>query len=152
MQSSVFQFKEFAVRQRDSAMKVGTDGVLLFIYSLGAWTSCDMQRGMVLDIGTGTGLIALMLAQRYPDLSIDSIEIDKAAAVEKHAIILPRAHGQVVCDAKLFHLQEYARGTGKIYAHIVCNPPFFPYKNLRSYGIADAERDQARNQLFLPFM
>ena len=75
MTSPFFQFQQFSVRQRDSAMKIGTDGVLL-----GAWSNIDAQAKKVLDIGTGTGLIALMLAQRFPLIEIDAIEMDQAAA------------------------------------------------------------------------
>ena len=78
MPSDVFRFKQFVVRQSDSAMKVGTDGVLL-----GAWSSASGRR--ILDVGTGTGLIALMLAQRA-EANIIGVEIDRQAA-----------HGAVVC-------------------------------------------------------
>ena len=74
----VFRFQQFSVRNESSAMKVGTDGVLL-----GAWAQGgerDPER--VLDIGTGTGLIALMLAQRFPKATIDAIDIDKTAVEE----------------------------------------------------------------------
>ena len=71
----VFRFKQFSVRHDKSAMKVGTDGVLL-----GAWANAECA-GTVLDIGTGTGLIALMLAQRC-NAKITAIEIDDDAAEE----------------------------------------------------------------------
>ena len=73
---SVFKFKEFSIIQEDSAMKVGTDGVLL-----GAWASCENQN-TILDVGCGTGLITLMLAQRNNNSSITGIDIDKAASNE----------------------------------------------------------------------
>lgn len=66
-----FTFKEFHINQSHTAMKVGTDGVLL-----GAWAEGGNK---ILDIGTGTGLIALMMAQRYPHSIIDAIDIDKGA-------------------------------------------------------------------------
>jgi tRNA1Val (adenine37-N6)-methyltransferase len=68
-----FRFKQFSVRQEQSAMKVGTDGVLL-----GAWVQAT-EPGCILDIGTGTGVIALMLAQRFPSASVHAIEIETTA-------------------------------------------------------------------------
>ena len=64
-----FTFKQFHIVDNHTAMKVGTDGVLL-----GAWAQGGKK---ILDIGTGTGLIALMMAQRFPLADIDAIEIDK---------------------------------------------------------------------------
>ena len=76
MSNQFFTFKQFTIRHDRCAMKVGTDGVLL-----GAWTDVS-HSCRLLDIGTGTGLIALMLAQRCPKASITAIDID-AEAVEQ---------------------------------------------------------------------
>ena len=76
MREKVFRFKQFAVRNDRSAMKVGTDGVLL-----GAWCNVNGAR-RVLDVGTGTGLIALMVAQRNAEAVIDAVEIDADACEE----------------------------------------------------------------------
>ena len=76
MASEVFCFKEFAVRQVASAMKVGTDSVLL-----GAWAGVEGARS-ILDVGTGTGVVALMAAQRNRSAMIDAVEIDPQAALE----------------------------------------------------------------------
>ena len=74
MRNSFFQFKQFRVYQDRCAMKVGTDGVLL-----GAWCNVSSAR-RVLDVGTGTGLIALMVAQRSSRSLVDAVEIDEDAA------------------------------------------------------------------------
>ena len=66
-----FSFKQFHIEQEHSAMKVGTDGVLL-----GAWAKGGLN---ILDIGTGTGLIALMMAQRFPNSKVVGIDIDENA-------------------------------------------------------------------------
>ena len=73
MPTPLFTFRQFAIRQDKTAMKAGTDGVLL-----GAW--CDVDNAStILDIGTGTGLIALMCAQRAADAIVTAIEIDQDA-------------------------------------------------------------------------
>ena len=71
---SVFHFKKFSIQQGETAMKVGTDGVLL-----GAWVDGALIGDRVLDIGTGTGIIAIMLAQKNPEAQIDAIERDENA-------------------------------------------------------------------------
>ncbi|MCK9181176.1 MAG: methyltransferase, partial [Bacteroides sp.] len=76
MKKSGFQFKQFSVYQDRCAMKVGTDGVLL-----GSWVNVDNAKN-TLDIGTGTGLIALMMAQRSVSSLITAIEIDSEAACQ----------------------------------------------------------------------
>ena len=73
MPNPFFRFKQFTVYHDRCAMKVGTDGVLL-----GAWTNLSQSR-RILDIGTGTGLIALMMAQRVPEVPITAIDIDAEA-------------------------------------------------------------------------
>ena len=71
---TMFRFKQFTIRQDECAMKVGTDGVLL-----GAWARGGAS---VLDVGTGTGIIALMMAQRYTDARILGIDIDEGAVCQ----------------------------------------------------------------------
>ena len=73
---SVFKFKKFSIVQSKSAMKVGTDGVLL-----GSWVNCQSAK-KILDIGAGTGLISLMLAQRNNECNITAVEIDKETSEE----------------------------------------------------------------------
>ena len=81
----MFQFKQFTIRQDLCAMKVGTDGVLL-----GAWAH---GGDSILDVGTGTGLIALMMAQRFPKAQVTAIDIDEGAFLQatenvKNAILI----------------------------------------------------------------
>ena len=76
MSNNFFRFKQFTVYQDHCAMKVGTDGVLL-----GAWSGVSMCNN-VLDIGTGTGLIALMIAQRNAKATIDAIDIDEGCILQ----------------------------------------------------------------------
>ncbi|HOW20990.1 MAG TPA: methyltransferase, partial [Tenuifilaceae bacterium] len=76
MANSYFRFKQFKVFQEKSAMRVNTDGVLL-----GAWADVSgVQR--ILDVGTGTGVVALMVAQRNPTAMVDAVEIDAPSAEE----------------------------------------------------------------------
>lgn len=75
MPKSIFRFKQFSVDQKGSAMKINTDGVLL-----AAKAKAD-QPSTILDIGAGTGVIALMLAQRFPNAAIDALEINEEAAI-----------------------------------------------------------------------
>jgi len=75
MPNDYFKFKQFTINQDRCAMKVGTDGVLL-----GAWANCENAK-TVMDIGTGTGLIALMIAQRSKAM-IEAIEIDQEASIQ----------------------------------------------------------------------
>jgi len=125
---SVFAFKQFVIHQDRCAMKVGTDGVLL-----GAWARGGSR---ILDVGTGTGLIALMLAQRYPDGSVTAIDIDEAAARQaaENAAQSPFADRvSVACQP----VQEHCG----CYDAVVCNPPFF----IGSLPAPDRRRSLARH-------
>ena len=118
MPESVFHFKQFKIDQDRCAMKVGTDGVLL-----GSWIKLKSEE-KVLDVGTGTGLIAIMIAQRSL-AQIDAIDIDKGAfdqAVENCANS-PWSDRLKVIHASL---QEYRPGYR--YDLIVSNPPYIPIR------------------------
>ena len=135
----VFKFKEFEVKQEDSAMKIGTDGVLL-----GAWTKIDNSEDSVLDIGSGTGLISLMMAQRSDAELIDAVELDPSAYEESVYNFENSPWGdRLFCYHSSF--QEFAQEIEDSYDLIVSNPPFF--KRTTSVSI---ERDRARNDHNLP--
>lgn len=115
MRSSLFRFKQFAVEQSGAAMKIGTDGVLL-----GAWADvADVKR--VLDIGTGTGVIALMIAQRSDAEGIIGIDIEASAAkcAESNFLSSPWSERLQVVQTSV---QEYE---GMNFDLIVSNPPYF---------------------------
>lgn len=141
MASQPFQFKEFTIAQDRCAAKIGTDGVLL-----GAWTSLNREPDSILDIGTGTGVIALMLAQRSIAQTIDALELEDNAYEQASENFENSQWGD-----RLFcyhaHLHEFALEMDEQYDHIVCNPPF--YKN--AYQTEDQARNQARFEDAMPF-
>ncbi len=114
-----FQFKQFLVRQKQSAMRVGTDGVLL-----GAWLPLDNEPQKILDVGTGTGLMALMLAQRCPEATIQGVETDLEACEEARANFAASKWSERL-TAIHSTFQQYARSASVKYDLMVCNPPFF---------------------------
>ena len=116
MKKTGFQFKQFSVYQDRCAMKVGTDGVLL-----GAWVNVANAKN-TLDIGTGTGLIALMMAQRSVSTLITAIEIDSEAACQATENVLnsPWKDRIEVVNADLLDFN-----CSKRYDVIVSNPPYF---------------------------
>ncbi len=134
MANPFFQFKQFTICQSRSAMKVGTDGVLL-----GAWCRLHPQ-GRVLDVGTGTGLIAIMAAQRS-QACIDAVELDFAAATEaaENAAHSPWGNRITVYGGDFG--QFHAATTKPVYCHILSNPPYF----MQSLLPPDALRGQARH-------
>ena len=118
MANSWFRFKQFTIEQGKSAMKVGTDGVLL-----GAWVDISSVTN-ILDIGTGTGLIALMLAQRTPLSNITAIEIDHLASEQALENFQNSPWSNRL---SLFNqsVQIYAKDTSRSFDLIVSNPPYF---------------------------
>ena len=119
MPNTWFRFKQFTIQQEKAAMKVGTDGVLL-----GAWASVPEPGSRVLDVGTGTGLIALMIAQRSRDTMVDALEIDPSSAgqAEENFQNSPWEN-RLNCIPSSF--QDYATRCKIKYDLIICNPPFF---------------------------
>ncbi|MGY5851539.1 tRNA1(Val) (adenine(37)-N6)-methyltransferase [Salegentibacter sp. F14] len=149
MSNKAFQFKEFKIEQDRCAMKIGTDGVLL-----GAWTPIKHQPNSILDIGTGTGLIALMLAQRCSAELIDALELDKEAfeqAVENFEN--SQWNDRLFCyhagfDEFVEEMQEEEK-----YDLIVTNPPFYepPLRHSSKENSITMARRNARFYNALPF-
>ena len=137
----MFHFKQFSINDDQSAMKVGTDAVLL-----GAWCPIDNNPKSILDIGTGTGIIALMLAQRTNADQIDALDIDEKAFEQatdnfENSIFADRLY--------CYHagLDEFVDDPEDEYDVIVCNPPFYS----EDVKTNDASRDLARFQDAMPF-
>ena len=122
-------------------MKIGTDGVLL-----GAWTPIAKQPLRVLDVGSGTGLIALMLAQRLPNASVVGVEIDDNAANEAADNF---KNSPWTSRLKLIHnrFQVFAEKSDETFDLIVSNPPFFK----TSIKQSKSSRATARNNHYLPY-
>jgi tRNA1Val (adenine37-N6)-methyltransferase len=139
--SQPFKFKQFSINQDRCAMKIGTDGVLL-----GAWASIQNNPTSVLDIGAGTGVLSLMLAQRCLADNIEALEIDEDAYEQcvENFESSPWAD-RLFC----YHagLDEFIEEIEEPYDLIVSNPPFYS-ENVSS---GNTSRDLARQNQSLPF-
>ncbi|WP_053992781.1 tRNA1(Val) (adenine(37)-N6)-methyltransferase [Mangrovimonas sp. TPBH4] len=136
-----FAFKQFTVEQDKCAMKIGTDSVLL-----GAWASVEANPFSVLDIGAGTGVLSLMLAQRSNAELIDALEIDDDAYEQCVANFENSPWGdRLFC----YHasLQEFVEEIEDEYDLIVSNPPFYS----DAYKTDNTQRDLARFEDAMPF-
>lgn len=141
MAASPFRFKEFTIQQDQCAMKVGTDGVLL-----GAWAALDHRPQAILDIGAGTGLVALMLAQRSDAMLIDALEVDDPAFEQCVANFEASPwNDRLFC----YHAgwDEFVDEMDDTYDLIVSNPPFYS----ADYHAAEEQRAMARSNFSLPF-
>lgn len=131
-----FRFRQFEIEQDRCAMKVGTDGVLL-----GAWAQGGCR---ILDIGSGTGLISLMMAQRFPEAEVVGIDMDADACGQARENVMAspfRDRVEIVCC----RLQDF--GGAGVFDAIVSNPPFF----VDSLKNPDSKRTMARHTDSLPF-
>ena len=127
MSNNYFSFRQFTIHQDQCAMKVGTDGVLL-----GAWVNVENAQ-RILDVGTGTGLIALMCAQRSESV-IDAVEVDRAAS-EQAAVNCSASPWKDRITVVHDSFQHFAESTAYRYDLIVSNPPFFK-NSLKPKGLA----------------
>ncbi|MBR5132832.1 MAG: methyltransferase [Alistipes sp.] len=135
----MFQFKQFAVADELCAMKVGTDGVLL-----GAWADVEGDS-RILDIGTGSGLIALMLAQRNAKAEIVALDIDEDATIQaQHNFSLSPWNSRL----SVVHSNITDYMSDRKFTHIVSNPPYF----VDSLHSPNAARTAARHTSSLPFV
>jgi len=138
---STFNFKQFSVQQDKCAMKIGTDAVLL-----GAWCPIDNNPFSVLDIGAGTGILSLMLAQRSYAEQIDALEIDEDAYEQ----CVENFESSPWSDRLFcFHagLDEFIDEPEDEYDIIISNPPFYS----EDYKTDNSQRDLARFQDAMPF-
>lgn len=139
MSNSYFKFKQFTVYHDKCAMKVGTDGVLL-----GGWADITAAN-LILDIGTGTGLIAMMLSQRCDQKNIiDAIDIDENAVIQAKENVDRAGFTNIICHRA--SLSNYVLLNRKKYDLIVSNPPYF----ISSLQSTDKQRTTARHTESLP--
>ncbi len=136
--SDVFRFKQFSVKHSQSSLKVTTDAVLL-----GAWVDKSTATH-ILDIGTGSGILALMMAQKYQDATIDAIDID-TASIEEATFNFSQSTwskrlSAIHVDFKEFHTSEK-------YDLIICNPPYF----VDSLVSPNAQKAVAKHTLSLDY-
>lgn len=143
MDGDTFQYKNFTIQQRHAAMKVGTDSDLLGALAPGG---CR-----ILDIGTGTGIISLMLAQRYPDAEITAVEIDDNAVKDASVNFSSSPYAERI---HLVHasFQQFVHdfslcSQNERFDCVVCNPPYFD----KSTESKDLSRTRARHTSSLPF-
>ena len=138
MSNAFFQFKQFTVWHDRSAMKVGTDGVLL-----GAWCSVDGAR-TALDVGTGSGLIALMMAQRNEHLEVLGVDIDENSVLQAQE----NAKRSPFAERLRFQQTDVRTMVGRHeFDLVVSNPPFYTTDTISP----QVERGAARNAKSLPF-
>lgn len=135
-----FHFKQFTVHQDRCAMKIGTDGVLL-----GAWTALKNGPSNILDIGAGTGVISLMLAQRSEAVEIDAVEIDENAYEQCVDNFEASPWGnRLFCYHAGF--EEFFEEPEDPYDLIVSNPPFFsPPSNIKPIASSDSDGTHMAN-------
>ena len=144
MPNDYFSFKQFTIHQDRCAMKVGTDGVLLGVLApISVGNNDSLPK--ILDIGTGTGLVAIMLAQRTGGgAQISAVEIDSEAASQAQDNVDATKWNIEVYNASI---QDYTKSTDEKFDLIVSNPPYF----INSLKAPDKSRNTARHTDELSF-
>lgn len=145
MKNKPFHFKKFTIHQDKTAMKIGTDGILL-----GAWCSLEVNPNKILDVGSGTGVISLMLAQRSNSIIIDSVEIENDA-YEQSVENFERSDwaDRLFCYHSSFNdFANELKEEGETYDLIVSNPPFYTDKIEK----VNRARSKARSTSSLSFV
>ena len=139
MSHQTFVFKKFSINQHKCAHKVGTDGVLI-----GAWAEVKDAKN-ILDVGTGTGIIALMMAQKS-HAQVDAIDIEKGSYEQAKENVNYCIWAKRI---RVYHstLQDFAKSINKKYDVVITNPPYF----VDSSKAPDEERSHARHTDLLPF-
>ena len=139
MGKNSFQFKQFTINQDRCAMKVGTDGTLL-----GAWANAPMGPCRILDIGTGTGLVALMMAQRFPESQVVGIDIDRDATIQamENVDASPYSERITIINEDATKIDDK-----EVFDAIVCNPPYF----VDSLTCPESQRTLARHTVTLTY-
>ena len=130
----MFRMKQFSVDDSRSAMKVGTDGVML-----GAWAQGGLR---VLDVGTGTGVVALIMAQRYVEAQVTAIDIDEQAVIQARQNVAASPF-----NSRVTVLRESVQEHQGTYDAVVSNPPFF----IDSMNAPDRQRNMARHTTTLTY-
>lgn len=138
---SSFEFKQFSVCQDKAAMKIGTDAVLL-----GAWIELDYEPEAILDVGTGTGVIALIMAQRFPNTDIEAVEIDTEAYQQAVENFENSSWGDRLFGYHASFQEFFQEVEDQLYDVIISNPPFFSPNHKSS----DDSRNLARFEDALP--
>jgi tRNA1Val (adenine37-N6)-methyltransferase len=116
-ENKVFKFKYFEVEQAQTVFKIGTDA-----FVLGAWTACGISPQHILDIGTGTGVLSLMLAQKYPSAQILAIDSNsEAVALAEFNFSM----NQLGLNCRTQHADFYQFDCSQKFDLIVSNPPYF---------------------------
>jgi tRNA1Val (adenine37-N6)-methyltransferase len=141
MANKPFKFKQFTVNLNRCAMKIGTDGVLL-----GAWTNLKNRPFSILDLGAGTGILGLIMAQRSNAELIEAIEID-ANAYEQCAENFENSPWSDRLFCYHASLLEFVEEIDDSYDLIICNPPFYS----EDYKSNNNSRDLARFNDAMPF-